>query len=212
MKVSRRDVQVGVGPVAYNQHFAQIVTYLSWIYTHKFAIFSSKPQEVPKLFSLLYPLPPMVWLCFAGAITLLSIISYILLRIPKFQIQTIKCGQMHIISGKRILIAMSLFTAIMFENLYTNSLESQLVVKEFEQPIDTIEDLLDSGLPTYYPGKTAISKFIQDYPNNYMREIIKSKSEPFPFVGKIPPYVKDRSVFMINALCMVKGIFNQFAL
>ena len=198
MKVSRRDVQVGVGPVAYNQHFAQIVTYLSWIYTHKFVIFSAKPQEVPKLFSLIYPLPPMVWFCFAGAITLLTIISYILMMISWFQVQSINCDQMQRINGRRILIAMSLFTALMFQNFYTNSLESQLVVKEFEQPIDTIKHLLDSGLPTFYPGKTAISKFIQGYPNNDMREIIKSKSESFPFVGKIPPYVKDRSVFMID--------------
>ena len=197
MKVSRRDVQVGVGPVAYNQHFAQIVTYLSWVYTHKFAIFSSKPREVPKLFSLIYPLPPMVWLCFTGAITLLSIISYILLMIPTFQVQTINCDQLLRVNGRRILIAMSFFTALMFQNLYISSLDSQLVVKEFEQPIDTIKDLLDSGLLTYYPGKTAISKFIQVYPNNDMREIIKSKSEPFPFVGKIPSYVKDRSVFII---------------
>ena len=190
MKVSRRDVEVGVGPVAYNPDFAQIVTYLTWIYTHEFVIFSAIPQEVPKWLSLLYPLPPMVWLCFAVSMLFVAIIKYILS--PK---QAVYHNDMQRMDGKRVIVAMSLFTVFMFHIFYENSLESQLVAKEYEQPIDTIQDLLDSELPTYYPGKTAIAKFLVDYPSKAMNQIMKSKAEPFPFVGKIPSYVRDRLVW-----------------
>ena len=198
MKVSRRDVEVGVGPVAYNPDFAQIVTYLTWIYTNKFVILSAKPQEVPKLLSLLYPLSPMVWLCFAGTMIFLAIIDYIFLVMKNNQEQTVKNDHMLRKDARRIIIAMSLFTAFMFSIFYLTILESQLVAKEFEQPIDTVDDLLNSGLPTYYPGKTAIAKFLVGYPSKEMRQIMKSKAKPFAFVGKLPSYVEERLVRVFN--------------
>ena len=97
---------------------------------------------------------------------------------------------------RRITIMMSLFAGFMFKVLYSKSFLSTLVAKEFEQPIDTIQDLLHSGLPTYYPGKTAIAKFLVGYPSKEMREVMKTKAKPFPFVGKIPSDVVDRFVCM----------------
>ena len=194
MKVSRRDVEVGVGNVAYNPGFAKIVTYLTWIYTHKFVILSAKPQEVPKLLSLLYPLPPVVWLCFAGTMIFLAVVKYIFFAIKNSPNQKINNEHMLRRDSRRILIAMSLFNVWMFYLFYINSFESQLVVKEFEEPIDTIQDLLDSGLQTYYPGKTAIAKFLISYPTKQMKQIMTSKGTQFPFAGKIPSYVEDRFV------------------
>ena len=192
MKVSRRDVEVGVGPIAYNPDFAQIVTYLTWFYTNKFAIFSANPQEVPKLLSLLYPLPPMVWLCFAGSILVLAIIKLMFLIMKNNTLQTVQIFYSTSRDARRIIIAMSLFTVFMFYIFYVNSLESHLVVKEYEQPIDTEKDLLNSRLRTYYPGKTAIAKFLLGYPSTIMRQIMKMQAEPFPYVGKIPSYVRSR--------------------
>ena len=182
---------MGVGPVPFNPDFAEIVNYLSWIYTHEFKIFSAIPQEVPKMLSLLLPLPPVVWFCFSGTMIFLTTIKYLLAIHSTAKLPTIYDRKLRV-DGRRIIIAMSLFTGLTFWIFYVNSLESQLVAKEFEQPIDTIQDLLHSGLPTYYPGKTATAKFLVGHPSKEIRQIMKSKAKPFPFVGKIPSYVVDR--------------------
>ena len=189
---------MGVGPVAYNHNFAQLVTYLTWIYTHEFVIFSPIPQEVPSFLSLLQPLPPMVWLCFGGAIIFLAIIEHVFLAMQRKKKETQQHQKhMQIKDSGRIIIAMILFATIMFHLLYTESLESCLVAKEFEQPINTIQDLLHSGLTMHYPGKTAMGKYLEDYPSTDMKQIIKSQAKPFSFIGSIPSYVKDSLVFIL---------------
>ena len=198
MKISRRDAEVAVGPVAYNPDFT--VTYLTWFYTHKFVILSARPQEVPKLFSLLLPFSPMVWLCFAVTMILLTIIKYVIMVIQNNPKQAVNHNHMQRKDAGRIIIAMSLFTVFIVDIFYFDSLLSILVSKEFEQPIDTMQDLLDSNLPMYYPGKTAIAKFLVDYPSTEMKQIMKSQAKTFPFVGKIPSYVKDRLVWRITTL------------
>ena len=198
MKISRRDAEVAVGPVAYNPDFT--VTYLTWFYTHKFVILSARPQEVPKLFSLLLPFSSMVWLCFAVTMILLTIIKYVIMVIQNNPKQAVNHNHMQRKDAGRIIIAMSLFTVFIVDIFYFDSLLSILVSKEFEQPIDTMQDLLDSNLPMYYPGKTAIAKFLVDYPSTEMKQIMKSQAKTFPFVGKIPSYVKDRLVWRITTL------------
>ena len=104
---------------------------------------------------------------------------------------------MQIKDSGRIIIAMILFATIMFHLFYTESLEACLVATEFEEPINTIEDLLQSGLTMHYPGKTAFGKYLEDYPSKDMKQIIKSQAKPFSFVGRIPSYVKDSLVFIL---------------
>ena len=190
MKVSRRDVEVGVGPVAFNPSFAQQVTYLTWMYTHKCVIFSAIPQEVTPLLSLLRPFPPMVWLCFAGTMVFLTMIKYSFLVIQYDQQYSVYHKQRN--DAIRVIMSMTLFSTVMFQTFYSESLVSCLVAKEFEQPIDTTQDLLDSGLTMHLPGKTALGKFLVGYPSEEMNQIIQSQVKQFPFDGKIPSYVKDQ--------------------
>ena len=99
---------------------------------------------------------------------------------------------MQIEDAERIIISMSLFVTFMFEFFYSDSLLSCLVAKEFEKPIDTIEDLLHSGLTMYYPGKTAIGKYLETHTNMEMEQIRKSQAESVPFRGNIPSFATDR--------------------
>ena len=180
---------MGVGPVAYNQNFAQLVTYLTWIYAHEFVIFSPIPQEIPPLLSLIRPFPPMVWVCIMGTKFALTIISYLFLTIhnmTRHHVDRMQRGD-----ARRMIISMSLFAGFMFGRLYSKSFLSSLIAKEFQQPIDTIQDVLNSGLTMHYPGKTAIEKYLVDYPSKEMKQIVKSQAKPFPFAGRIPSYVKD---------------------
>ena len=55
---------------------------------------------------------------------------------------------------------MTLFAGFMARVLYSKSFLSTLVAKDFEQTIDTIQDVLASNLTMYYPGKTAIAKYL----------------------------------------------------
>ena len=181
-KVSSRDVEVGVGPVAFNPNFAQQVTYLTWMYTHKCVIFSAIPQEVIPLLSLLRPFPQMVWLCFGGTMIFLTMIKYLFLVIQYDQQYSVY--HKHINDAPRVIISMTLFSTIMFQIFYSESLVSCLVAKQFEQPIDTTQDLLDSGLTMHLPGKTAMGKYLADYPSEEMKQIFQSQVKPFPLLVK----------------------------
>ena len=187
IKVSRRDVEVGVAPVVFNPNFAKQVNYLKWIYYHTLVIISAIPQEVTPLLSLVRPLTLRVWLCFAGAIALLIIVKQIF-----WAVQAVR--HVDIRDAGRIVISMSLFTHIMFELLYSDSLVSCLVAKEFEQPIDTITDLYDSGLMMNYLGNTSIGRYLENHPSKEMKHIVQYNSQPFPFNGKVPSYVRERLV------------------
>ena len=159
------------------------------MYTHEFVFFSSKPQEVPALFSLLRPFPPEVWLSIAGAKVTLTVMHYITSYFTNR-------SKHHLIQidVKRILVLMSLFSGFMFGHLYSKSFLSSLIAKEFEQPINTIHDLLASMLTMYYPATTAIAKYLADDKSKEMEQIMKHQGATFPFVGGIPPWVKDKSV------------------
>ena len=148
---------------------------------------SAIPQEVPPLLSLLRPLTLRVWLCFAGAMTLLIIVEQIFLSV-----QAVRHVQIR--DAKRIVISMSLFAHIMFELLYSDSLVSCLVAKEFEQPIDTIKHLYDSGRMMNYLGNTSVGRYLENHPSKEMKHIVQYSSQPFPFAGKVPSYVRERFV------------------
>ena len=143
---------------------------LTWIYTHTFVIFSAIPQEVTPLLSLLRPFRPMVWLCFIGTMILLTMIKYLFLVIQHYQQYSVHSKQRN--DARRVIISMSLLSTIMFHIFYSESLVSCLVAKEFEQPIDTTQDLLDSGLTMHLPGKTALEKYLMDYPSEEIKQII----------------------------------------
>ena len=190
IKVSRRGAEVGVGPVSIDAHFAKSVTYLPWMYSHEFVIFSARPQEVPDIFSLIRPFPPIVWLSIVGTKLTLRMISHIFSKFNHINLR----------DSIRITISMSLFAGFMFSRLYSETFESSLVAKEFEQPINTIQDVMDSEIIMYYPEKTALGNFIVGHPSKEMKQLVKDQTKTFPFVGAIPSWVKNMSVCVLKIL------------
>ena len=102
---------------------------------------------------------------------------------------------------------MTLFAGFMARVLYSKSFLSTLVAKEFEQPINTIQDVLTSNLTMYYPGKTAVAKYLADDPSIEMRRIMEIQAKSFPFVGGITPLVEDMSVNLIKVFVGGKIVF-----
>ena len=93
---------------------------------------------------------------------------------------------------------MSLFAGFMFSRLYSKTFLSSLVAKEFGQPINTIQDVMDSEIIMYYPRKTALAKYLVNDPSNEMKQIMKIQAKPFAFVGGIPSWLKPMSVYDQN--------------
>ena len=176
------------------------------MYTHDFVIFSARPQEVPALFSLFRPFPPNVWMCIIGARLILLTMKYLLRYFPI--VAKYRINHMDIKITRRIIIIMTLFAGFMSKVLYSKSFLSTLVAKDFEQPIDTIRDVLASNLTMYYPGKTAIAKYLADDPGIEMRQIMEIQAQSFPFVSGITSSVTDMSVNLIR-ICLWQN-YNLF--
>ena len=66
-----------------------------------------------------------------------------------------------------------------------------LVKKEYEQPIDTIKDLVEYGLPVYIPAKTSIYSALRDDSRESVRLIMKTQAKTYPFAGVNPSWVEE---------------------
>ena len=86
---------------------------------------------------------------------------------------------------------MSLFSGLLFGCIYKDKLVSSLVAKEHEQPIDTIQDLLDSGLTLFYPAKSGYSRALAEDPRMEVQQVMKKQASGFPFFGLAPSWVID---------------------
>ena len=84
---------------------------------------------------------------------------------------------------------MSLFFGFILGYCYKEKLVSSLVAKDYEKPIDTVQDLLDSGLKMYYPGGTPFARAIATDPRDEIQQVMKNNAEGFPFSGVFPPGV-----------------------
>ena len=89
---------------------------------------------------------------------------------------------------RNILILLSLFFGFIFGLIYKEKLVSSLVAKDYEKPIETVQDLLDSGRKMYYPGGTPIAKSIEDDQREKIKQVMKN-AEGFPFAGVFPSWV-----------------------
>ena len=90
---------------------------------------------------------------------------------------------------RNILILLSLFFGFIFGLIYKEKLVSSLVAKDYEKPIDTVQDLLDSGRKMYYPGGTPIAKSIEEDEREKIKQVVKTNAEGFPFAGVFPSWV-----------------------
>ena len=88
--------------------------------------------------------------------------------------------------ARNILISISLFFGFILGYCYKEKLVSSLVAKDYEKPIDTVQDLLDSGLKMYYPGGTPFARAIATDPRDEIQQVMKNNAEGFPFSGVFP--------------------------
>ena len=90
--------------------------------------------------------------------------------------------------SRNILISISLFFGLILGHCYKEKLVSSLVTKEHEKPIDTIQDLLESGLKFYYPARTAFARALAIDPRAEIKQVMEHHAVGFPFFGDPPPW------------------------
>ena len=91
--------------------------------------------------------------------------------------------------SRTILICVCLFFGFILGYCYKEKLVSSLVAKDFEKPIDTIEDLLKSGLKLYYPSGTAFARALATDPRAEIKQVMENSAEIIPWYGVPPPQV-----------------------
>ena len=93
--------------------------------------------------------------------------------------------------ARNILICVIIFNGFNFGNFYKATLLSSLVAREYEKPIDTTKDLLESGLTFYWPERTAIGNALLDHPAEEIKQIMKNQADRYPFFGIIPMWARE---------------------
>ena len=73
---------------------------------------------------------------------------------------------------------------------YKSTLLSSLITKRYEDTINTLNDLADSGIPALIPRDTATHKKFANDPRKIMNTIYKN-SHVYPYNGTPPSYIWD---------------------
>ena len=93
-------------------------------------------------------------------------------------------------NGARVVpVLISLLFGLWIGRFYSSQLLSSLVAKDYESPIDSIEDLLRSQLLLYVADGTVIQGVLDNHPRADVRKLMKEKGQRFPFRGLFPKYV-----------------------
>ena len=66
-------------------------------------------------------------------------------------------------SARNVFLGSCLIFGFLLGFVYKEELLSMLVKKEYERPIDTLEDLIKCGLPIYLPARTSLYRDQQNY-------------------------------------------------
>ena len=72
---------------------------------------------------------------------------------------------------------------------YTSQLLSSLVAKDYERPINSIDDLIQSQHYLYVADGTVIQGVLDNHPRADVRNLMMDKGQRFPFRGLFPKYV-----------------------
>ena len=86
---------------------------------------------------------------------------------------------------RKILIIKWLFLGNLITMAYKSTLLSSLIQIRYENTIDTLIDLENSGLPVFYTDNTPPQRKFASDPRQIMKNIY-NKSIPFPFNGTVP--------------------------
>ena len=74
---------------------------------------------------------------------------------------------------------------------YLSVLLSNLTRKEYEKPVDYIEDVLETDYKFCVPGGTRILGVLQKDPRDKIKTAMQTRLVAFPFRGVQPPWVID---------------------
>ena len=92
-------------------------------------------------------------------------------------------------SPKAIFLLSCILSMFIISAGYKGTLLSMLVKKEYEQPIDTVQHLVEDGRPLYIPSKTSIFSALRDDSRESVKLIMKSRSKAYRFAGGFPTWV-----------------------
>ena len=73
---------------------------------------------------------------------------------------------------------------------YKSTLLSSLITIRYEDAINTLNDLVDSGIPALIPRDTPIDKKFANDPRKIINKIYKN-SHIYPYNGTPPSYIWD---------------------
>ena len=92
---------------------------------------------------------------------------------------------------RKVLIIKWLFLGNIITMAFKSTLLSSLLQIRYEETIETINDMANSGLPILLPNNTAPRQMFLSDPRQIMKKISKN-SIAYPFNGTVPNQVLDK--------------------
>ncbi len=70
----------------------------------------------------------------------------------------------------------------MLTHAYKSNLLASLVKKEYEKPVDTFEELFNSGVKVAMPGGTSVPYLMRDSPRKIVRDVYNERAYEIEYV------------------------------
>ena len=86
--------------------------------------------------------------------------------------------------SRRLLLVKWLMMANILSHAYKGALLSSLVTIQYTEPLDTIDQMVESGLPFYIPKGSALVWLAKTDPRNSVK-MLNERHVVFPFDGKL---------------------------
>ena len=73
---------------------------------------------------------------------------------------------------------------------YKAVLRARLISTQYEKPIDTLDDVLESKMPVRFPGDTGMTNMLKTDPREIVRQELSAKAKPYIFGIQNPDWVQ----------------------
>lgn len=96
--------------------------------------------------------------------------------------------------SRQVLLLTWLVVGFFISMCYKSVLLANMVNNEYEKPIDTIDDILLSGLPYYVAGNTGGPVLFNTDPRDSVKQLLEKQVEYYNLTAttnQVPRYVKD---------------------
>ena len=95
--------------------------------------------------------------------------------------------------SREVLLIMWLVAGFCIATLYKSTLSAKLSSTEYLTPIDTVEDVLDSGMKLYFSGGPYYIERMQNHPRASIRKLAKFHLQLYDLdITGVPKYVQDK--------------------